>query len=57
MDWAITNKDKMLLWEQDDGEQSLDELSQFQPEVLDIKNKAATFDGRRTHATEEFAGM
>ena len=47
---------QMLLWDQDDGEQSLDELSQFQPELVDIKNKAILFDGRRTHVTEEFAG-
>ena len=31
-------------------------MSRFQPEGLDIKNKAVICDGRRAQATEEFDG-
>ena len=30
---------QVLLWDQDDGTQSLDELSQFHPELLDVKTR------------------
>ena len=46
----------MLLWDQDDGKQPLNELSQCQPEGVDIKDKAVLFDGRCARATEEITG-
>ena len=47
---------RLLYWAQDNHKRSLVELSQIQPEYMNVKEQPEIFDGRRAHATEDFEG-
>ena len=53
--WRL-QRGRLLYWAQDNRKRSLAELSQIQPEYMNVKERPEIFDGRRAHATEDFEG-
>jgi len=45
-----------MYWENDNGEMPLEELSKYEPKVLDTREQPEIINGKCAHAIEAFEG-